>query len=62
MYTRNDVTNRFCFSANLTYLQLVVADENDKPISNMFEEIYEFIRVNTEQTGSEEPIADVDLE
>jgi len=47
---------------NLTYLQLVVADENDKPISNMFEEIYEFIRVNTEQTGSEEPIADVDLE
>jgi len=47
---------------NLTYLQLVVADEQDKPIQNVFEQIYDFILTNTEPSGDEEvKIDDVDL-
>lgn len=48
---------------NLTYLQVVVADEQDKPIKNVFRECFEFIRSNTEPTneGLETEIAPVNL-
>ena len=48
--------------ANLTYLQLVIADEQDKPISFFFPEIYEFIGSNIEGTVAEEEIKEADLE
>lgn len=49
-------------AANLTYLQLVIADEQDKPISFFFPEIYEFVGSNIEGTIQEEEIKDLDLE
>lgn len=40
----------------------MVADEQDKPISNFFPEVFEFIRSTTEDTRVEEQVTDVDLE
>ena len=43
-------------------MQLVVADEQDKPIQNVFEQIYDFILTNTEPSGDEEvKVDDVNL-
>ena len=43
-------------------MQLVIADEQDKPISFFFPEIYEFVGSNIEGTIQEEEIKDLDLE
>jgi len=44
------------FAADLTYLHLVVADVNHHEISNVFQEIFEFIRKGSESTESPEEI------
>jgi len=46
---------------NLNYLQLVVADEQDKPIKNVFPEIFEFIKTSTEPTSEEAEVDAVDI-
>lgn len=51
---------KFHLLANLTYLQLVVADEDNKPISNVFPEIFDFLKSNTETASTDEEIASVD--
>ena len=39
----------------------MVADEQDKPIQNVFPEIFEFLRSNTEPGDEETKVEDVDL-
>lgn len=39
---------------NLTYLQLVVADEDNKPISDCFPQVFDFIKSNTETESTGE--------
>ena len=41
-------------------MQLVVADEDNKPISNVFPQIFEFIKGCTETAGTDEQIEDID--
>ena len=41
-------------------MQLVVADEDNKPISNVFPEIFDFLKSNTETASTDEEIAEVD--
>ena len=40
-------------------MQLVVADEQDKPIQNVFPEVFEFLKTVTEPTGEEVEVAEV---
>ena len=41
-------------------MQLVVADEDNKPISNVFPQIFDFIKGCTETAGTDEQIEDID--
>ena len=46
--------------ANLTYLQLIVADYQDKPIQNVFPEVFEFIKSATEPASDEAELAPIE--